>query len=251
MAAQLLSHLIKMTTALSNFRDIVHLIHRVARPDALHSMDLHILINKIHDALAREDCCSPLRVESFPYHELLRPPTPPTLVIHPDQEMGEIVPNVIVTKEEPVVHEIRNVVIQAPRPTPIFAAASTPCDAAILSDLHRDYEEADNESVIERVDTPTATSLEEDVIEPDADSESDIEPESDTESESDDDEEDDEVEEEEEEEEEDEDEDLELLKIKKQKYYWSPSSRRIYECLEEGYGDCIGTYDGSKIIPKA
>lgn len=246
-----------MTTALSNFRDIVHLIHRVVRPDALHSMDLHILVNKIHDAVSREDCCSPLRVESFPYHELLRPPTPPTLVIHPDQEMGEIVPNVIVTKEEPAVHEIRNVVIQAPRPTPLFAGAATPCDAAILIDLHRDYEEADAESLIERADTPTATSQEEDDIEPDADSESDVEPDSDDDSESDDESESDEEEDEEDEakeevaEEEDEDEDLQLLKIKKQKYYWSPSSHRIYECLEEGYGDCIGTYDGSKIIPKS
>jgi hypothetical protein len=182
-------------------------------------------------------------------------------VIHPEQEVGEIVPNVVVTKEEPEVHEIRNVVIQAPvlkssmqtpQPTPVLAAHTAPSDAAILSDLHRDDEEddeADDASAIEPVGTPTATSEEEAEAEAEAepdvesDSESEEEPDSESESESES--------EDEEEEEEEEDEDLVLKVIKKQRYYWSPSSHRIYECLEEGYGDCLGTYDGSKITPKA
>ena len=240
-----------MTSALSNFRDIVQLLHRVVRPEALHSRDLHALVDKIHDALSKDEGCGcgpePVRVDAFPFSELLRPPTPPTLVIHPEQDVGEIVPNVIVTKEEPESPQIRNVVVSAPtlvhavkldapappKPTPVLTALATPVsDTAILHDLKRDDESDDEDDVsaIEPVDedTPTATS---DAEESDNDEESDDE--------------------EADEDEEEEDDDLELKVIKKQRYYWSPSSKRIYECLEEGYGDCLGTYDGGKIIPKA
>lgn len=256
MAAQLLSHLRKMTSALSNFRDIVQLLHRVVRPDVLHSHDLQALVDKIYDALSKaDDCgcgpCEPIRVEPFPFSELLRPPTPPTLVIHPEQDAGEIIPNVIVTKEEPEVPEIRNVVVSAPtfvhavkldspappKPTPVLTAiACPPSDVAILHDLHRDEEE-DDVSTIKSIgdDTPTATS------EAEASEDESMMDEMEEEAED----------EEEEEVEEEEDDDLELKMIKKQNYYWSPSSKRIYECLEEGYGDCLGTYDGGKIIPKA
>jgi hypothetical protein len=264
MAAQLLSHLRKMTHALSNFRDIVHLLHAVVRPEALNSRDLHLLVDKIHDSLYKGDDCGcgpcgqePIRVDAFPFSELLRPPTPPTLVIHPEQDVGEIVPNVIVTKEEPESPQIRNVVVSAPtfvhavkldspappKPTPVLKAITPPpSDAAILHDLHCDDDdvEDDTESVINPIDedTPTATSVA-DASDDETDSIASEEAE----------EEDEEAEEEEAEEEEDED--LELKVIKKQHYYWSPSSKRIYECLEEGYGDCLGTYDGGKIIPKA
>ena len=258
----------KMTSALSNFRDIVQLLHRVVRPDALHSRDLHALVDRIHDSLYKGDDCgygrcgtSPMRMDSFPFSELLRPPTPPTLVIHPEQDVGEIVPNVVVTKEDPEVPEVRNVVVTAPpalihavkldaptapKPTPVLAALVSPSsDLAILHDLRRDDEEEDDVSVIESIndDTPTATSdVEEDDAESTVSSEEDEEAEEDEEEAE---------EEQEQEQEQEEDEDLELKVIKKQRYYWSPSSKRIYEYLEEGYGDCLGTYDGSKIIPLA
>jgi hypothetical protein len=85
-----------MTTPLSEFRDIVHLLFRVVHPDAYHTSDLHSLIDKLHDTLIRDG------PPYLPPFDFMLPYThePPTLVIHPDQEVGEVVPNVIVTKEE-------------------------------------------------------------------------------------------------------------------------------------------------------
>ena len=257
-----------MTTSLSNFRDIVQLIHRVVRPDALHSHDLRALIDKVHDVLSSSydtGCdCEPIVIKAEPFSELLRPPTPPTLVIHADQEVGEVIPNVVVTKEEPEIREVRNLIVNLPAvvqavklETPRAVPPSS--DAAILKDLALDMGDEDEvddepdvsdiESVPESVpiDDDEAASEAESVEEDDA-TEDDADTDMDEEEEA---EEEEEEEAEEEEEEEEEDDDLELLKIKKQRYYWSPSSKRIYEHLEEGYGDCIGTYEDGKIIPKA
>ncbi len=93
-----------MTSSLSNFRDIVQLIHRVVRPDALHSHDLRALIDKIHDTLSTSSgCdCEPIVIKAEPFRDLLRPPTPPTLVIHSDQEVVEVLPNVVLSIEDAV-----------------------------------------------------------------------------------------------------------------------------------------------------
>jgi hypothetical protein len=283
-----------MNHSLSEFRDIVVLLFRVVRNDAYQSHDLNMLVNKIHDVLASAEESTPVYL---PIHEprssmeFQDTSTPPTLVIHPDQDVGEIVPNVVVTKEEP---DFRNLVVNlpavvkavkmetaAPTPTPmvspVTAALPGPpslmtttykldSDVAILKDLALDesdseVEESEDEGEVMIEDADIADDTDE---EPDAEDEEvedeeveEAEEEEETaeaeEEEAEEEEETEEAEEAEDEEAEEaeEDDDLELLKIKKQRYYWSPSSTRIYEFLEEGYGDCLGTYVDGKIIPKA
>jgi hypothetical protein len=283
-----------MNHSLSEFRDIVLLLFRVVRNDAYQSHDLNILVNKIHDVLASVEESTPVYLpicEPRSPIEFQDTSTPPTLVIHPDQDVGEIVPNVVVTKEEP---DFRNLVVNLPAvvkavkmeatPTPMTSPVNVvlpgppslmattyklDSDVAILKDLARDDSEAEveesedeGEVMIEDADIADDTDEEPDVEDEEVEDEEDEEDEEEVEAEEEEEAEDEEAEEEEEteeveeaedeeEEEAEEDDDLELLKIKKQHYYWSPSSMRIYEFLEEGYGDCLGTYVDGKIIPKA
>jgi len=178
-------------------------------------------------------------------------------VIHPDQEVGEVVPNVVVTKEE--AETVRNVVVNIQPPLVHAVKVGAATDKAIMKTVIQDIDaessgtpDADTEeeeeaaSVVSEVEddvvSEAASEAEDDMVE-DTD-EADI---ADTAEEA--------VETEEaveaaEEEEEEEDDDLEILKIKKGRYYFSPSSKRIYEYLEGGYGDCLGTFVDGKIIPK-
>ena len=282
-----------MNHSLSEFRDIVVLLFRVVRNDAYQSHDLNMLVNKIHDVLASVEESTPVYLpicEPRSPIEFQDASTPPTLVIHPDQDVGEIVPNVVVTKEEP---DFRNLVVNlpavvkavkmepaAPTPTPMVSPVTVALpgppslmgttykldsDVAILKDLARDDSEAEveesedeGEVMIEDADIADDTDEEEPDVEDEEVEDEDAE-EAEEEEETEEAEEEEETEEaeeaeeaeDEEAEEEEEDDDLELLKIKKQRYYWSPSSKRIYEFLEEGYGDCLGTYVDGKIIPKA
>ena len=235
-----------MTSPVSEFRDIVHLLFRVVHPNSYNNPELHTLLDKIHDVLIRE---TPPFIPPF---EIMRPHEPPTLVIHSDQEAGEVVPNVVVTKEDAEEQSVRNVVVNL-RPSAVHMVKTdmSPIDKAILKNLaysnnlvgtpkvnnvHStpDLAESDSEdSVGDCTNVEEVKRVEDKEGEESEGEESEVEDED-----------------EESEDEEDDDDDLELLKIKKQKYYYSPSSKRIYEHLEEGYGDCIGTYVDGKIIAK-
>jgi len=244
-----------MTTPISEFRDIVHLLFRVTHPDAFNSSDLHTLIDKIHDILLR------LTPQFLPPFEFMLPPPrqePPTLVIHSDIEASEVIPNVVVTKEEPEKTSVRNIVINLQSPV-VHAVKLEAKECTTTSDVDDETIEATTatatniaEAADDDTEEDTTAAAADDDMEEDTmaeTAETDEEDQEDEEEEEED-EEDEEDGEEEEEEEEEEDEDLELLKIKKQKYYFSPSSKRIYEFLDKGYGDCIGTYVDGKIIPK-
>jgi hypothetical protein len=133
--------------------------------------------------------------------------------------------------------------------------AEAPSDSAILENLKQDTAEDMTEDTASTPDV--GLDEEDDVDEDDVCSTSSSEPdeeddEDEEEEEEDSDEEDDEEEQEEPAKVEDEEEveDIEEIKIKKVVYYWSPSSKRVYEHLDEGYGDCIGTYVDGKIVPK-
>jgi len=244
----------RMTTPLSNYRDIVSLLFRVADPQARFS-DMDRLLHKLHDVLSEaEESTRPPFLEPMFVRDLLRPPTPPTLVIHPDQKAEEITANEIVVKPEPSTDRI-TIVVPPPTAFHVVKLAEAPSDSAILENLKQDTEEDTTEDTASTPDV--GLDEEDDVDEDDVCSTSSSEPneeddEDEEEEEEDSDEEDDEEEQEEPAKVEDEEEveDIEEIKIKKVVYYWSPSSKRVYEHLDKGYGDCIGTYVDGKIVPK-
>ena len=229
-----------MTTPLSQFRDLTCLLFRVVDPQARFE-DVDRLVHKLHDVLSEgASTPRPAFFEPVFMQELMRPPTPPTLVIHPDQKATPI-PPADVQRSEPEPSTVRNVVVNLP-PTTVHAVKLGSEDASILKDLKRDE---DSVATPDYDDEEEASDSEKDDVTVDSEDEGGTdETDGETEDEAS-------VEEETEEEQEDEeDEDIELLKIKKDKYYWSPTSKRVYEYLEEGYGDCIGTYVDGKIKPK-
>jgi hypothetical protein len=256
----------RMTTPLSNYRDIVCLLFRVADPQARFS-DMDRLLHKLHDVLSEaEESTRPPFLEPMFVRDLLRPPTPPTLVIHPDQKAEEITATEIVAKPEP--STVRNHVVNLP-PTAfhVVKLAEAPSDSAILENLKQDTAEDMTEDTASTPDV--GLDEEDDVDEDDVCSTSSSEPdeEDDEEEEEDDVEEEDNAEEDNDEEEDEEDEeedeeakeleqqaedekDMALIKIDKVKYYWSPTSKRVYEYTKNGYDNLIGTYVGGKIVPK-
>jgi hypothetical protein len=244
----------RMTTPLSNYRDIACLLFRVVDPHARFS-DMDRLLHKLHDVLAEGDeSIRPPFLEPMFVQDLLRPPTPPTLVIHPDQKAEEICATDIIIKPEPEHSTVRNVVVNIPPSTIHAVKLSDPSDSLILAELKRgnedetdivsepDVEDADEDEDEDEVcSTNASESDEEDEVE-DEEEEEEVDEEEEEEEEKE--------EEAEEEEEEEAEEDIALLKIKKEKYYWSPSSKRVYEYQEEGYGEFIGTFIDGKIVPK-
>jgi hypothetical protein len=244
----------RMTSPLSQFRDLTCLLFRVVDPHARFE-DVDRLVNKLHDILS--DGAStprPAFLEPLFVQELLRPPTPPTLVIHPDQK-AEPIPPADIIRPEPESSTVRNFVYNSPAIVHAVKLESSVKseDIEILKDLKDD---TDSVTTPDDQDVDVEDEVD-DVEDAEADSDEEVESDSDEEVESDEEEEEAEVEEEEEdeeaekeEEEEEEEEDIELLKIKKDKYYWSPTSKRVYEYLEKGYGDCIGIFMNGKIEPK-
>ncbi len=71
------------SAALSEYRNIVRLLFRVVDPDHYKSKDLDALLDRIHDILQTSD---PVKPMTF-IEDVIRPPTPPTLIIHPDQKV--------------------------------------------------------------------------------------------------------------------------------------------------------------------
>ncbi len=277
----------RMTTPLSNYRDIVSLLFRVADPNCRFS-DMDRLLHKLHDVLSEESARPPFLEPMF-VRDLLRPPTPPTLVIHPDQKAEEITANEIVVKPEPSTDRI-TIVVPPPTAFHVVKLAEAPSDSAILENLKQDTEEDmtedtastpdvgldeeddDEEEVCSTSSSEPDEEDEEDDAEEDDAEEDNAEEDSDKEEDEEEDEEDEEDEEEEEDEKEEEDEedeeeeedeeakelkqqaedekDMALIKIDKVKYYWSPTSKRVYEYTKNGYDNLIGTYVGGKIVPK-
>jgi hypothetical protein len=226
----------RMTTPLSNYRDIVSLLFRVVDPQARFS-DVDRLLHKLHDVLSEGESARPPFLEPMFVQELLRPPTPPTLVIHPDQKAEEITAPEIVVKPEP--STVRNLVVNLP-PATVHAVklGPVPSDSAILAELKKDSaeEEDDDDETASTPDVGDEDEEEEDACSSDSESE----PASDEEDDSD-----------QEDEGEEEEDDIEEITIKKVKYYWSPSSKRVYEHKgEEGYGDLVGTYVDKKLVLK-
>lgn len=254
----------RMTTPLSQFRDLTCLLFRVVDPQARFE-DVDRLVHKLHDVVSDGATTPrPAFLEPLFMHECLRPPTPPTLVIHPDQKAEPIPPADIVVKPEAEPGSVRNVIVNLP-PTTVHAvklgSKESTKDNAILKDLKRDTEDTEDEESVatpdddeedeedeEEDDVPSTVSSEDD---DDAEDDAEDDDAEDDDAEGDDDDaEDDDAEDDDAEESETEEEDITLLKIKKDKYYWSPTSKRVYEYLETGYGDCIGTYVDGKIVPK-
>jgi hypothetical protein len=255
-----------MSSSLSEFREIVRLLFRVVDPAKTQSADLSLLLDRIHDLLQAQ-AQIPDRgrfIDAFVADSIIeRPPTPPTLVIHPDiggaVTAEEIIPNVIVTKSEP---EEKTVTVSAPstaskpapqnivvtRPIPTAAAPAKTLDSAIFKSLKQDEDSDDDSDDSDSVRSPDIEDEEDSDMEPSDDEElSEEEPSDDEEEE----EEPDDVEEEEEDDEaydEDRDGEMSILKIKKERYWLTSKNNKVFEYQDGAYGDCIGTYKDGKIV---
>ena len=243
----------KDMSALNEFRQIAFLLYKLAKPDQYDTMNellmrVQVLL-EIQES-KRDDCCdSPIRIPNTPPLMPLtppceldaRPPTPPTLVIHPDHEVP---PNVVVTKEPDqtkeinVAHEPANIVVTVPSIASLaFAPFSTgPAavivttteeeedadseDQAILADLHEEEEAEEEEAEVEEVEEEAEEA---------------------------------EVEEEEEAEEEepvDVEEDYDVEKIGKRRYFVGQTTRKVYERIDaETIGEYLGVLREGKIVP--
>ena len=260
--------------SLHQFRDFASLLFRVANTGpnhignahSFHSdvdrlLTMHMLVLEERDTLSM-DSYRPIpihfgvgsendNINEFCAREIMRPPTPPTLVIHHDQRGEEIVPNVVVTKDEP---EIKTVVVKnAVVNNAVISEEDNDDDSAIVRDLNLGDGD-DIESVVPEESEHEATEAEEEVEEAEEEVEEAEEEVEEAEEEVEEAEEEVEEAEEEveeaEEEVEEEEEGMEIIKVKKKTYFCGEHSKKVYEYIDdESAGDCLGVLKDGRIVP--
>ena len=245
-------------SSLSQFRDIVSLLFRVVDFKA-DMEDVDSLLLKISNLLEEDDASISHQEKALKKHianvflagELLNPPTPPTLRIHPDSQEEEImVPNVVVTKAEPETKNVSvlgNLIVNLPSmhvvPQKKGKEKKKEEDAEIMKALRAEEEE----------EVEAEEEAEEAEVEEEAEEAEEVEEVEEVEAEEEAEEAEAEKEVEAEEEAEEEEEAMDVIKIKKRKYFVGERSRKVYEYIDDETAgeECLGTYDDAtnKIVP--